>query len=72
MSHDRDRFLRQAQYCRDEAALRPHSLETKALWLRLADEYEKLAEAAESLNPSMTPQVRQQPQQQQQQSETEG
>jgi hypothetical protein len=65
MSHDRDHFLRQAQSCRDEAALRPHSRDTNAVWLKLADENEKLAEAAESLNPSMTPQVRQQPMQQQ-------
>jgi hypothetical protein len=51
MASDPDRFRRQAQYCRDEAAIRPHSHQTREVWLKLADEYDKLALAAEEMLP---------------------
>jgi len=39
-------YRRQAQLCRDQAIVRPHDRDTNATWLRLAEEYERLADRA--------------------------
>jgi hypothetical protein len=39
-------YLKQAEICRDQATLRFGDPETRAIWLKLAQEYEKLAEQA--------------------------
>lgn len=71
MSDDRERFLQQAQYCRDEAALRPNSKDTKAVWLKLADEYEKLAQAVNETDLHSSGHVQLQAMQQQHQHQRE-
>ena len=57
-------YLKQAEVCRDQATLRLGDPETRAIWLRLAREYEKLALQAVAMKMPPAP-VRRQPRQQQ-------
>jgi hypothetical protein len=70
MNDRESRYRQQAQMCRDHAALLsdPQAAET---WLKIAAEYDRLADEARELRIVPNGTLQQQPAQQQQQSQTE-